>query len=129
MIPGCKVRRPLENRIFLIKFLSRIYSTTLLRCFVYNFIKLILLWLLLLKWAMWPMGVLFKKMQLSNDLLVRLSLWIHLKHLLRKIQKLISPHRKHICKYKYRNAKKLNKDKVTFIRKEVHVNRPKGLKT
>lgn len=51
------------------------------------------------------------------------------KTVIKKDTEINFPHRKHICKYKYRNAKKLNKDKVTFIRKEVHVNSPKGLKT
>lgn len=38
--------------------LYRIYSITLPRYLVYDSIKLILSWLLLLKWAMWYMGLL-----------------------------------------------------------------------
>lgn len=41
------------------KFLYWICFTVLYKYSVYDSIQLILLWMLLLKWAMWPMGILF----------------------------------------------------------------------
>lgn len=42
-------------------FLRMIYSTTLFRYFVYDSIKMTLLWLLLSRWAVWPISLLFAK--------------------------------------------------------------------
>lgn len=48
-----------KNFEILKKNLYRICFTILYKYSVYDSIQLILLWMLLLKWAMWPMGILF----------------------------------------------------------------------